>query len=229
MSYILDALKKSEAQRHAGRIPSVAAPQGVLIESPRASRVGVLAWIVVALAVALGAGWWARRYLDRSPGPAAISLPANPSAPAPQSRADDPSPASYESPKGKDAMPRLKLAASLPSHEQPTAAMPETAPKPFVQAPPTPAPAPAPAREVPPTPAPSRAAVVAYSALPPAIRQSLPPLAIGGFAAGDSGANLVMVDDKLVREGDEVAPGIRVEKILTDSAEFSYKGYRFRR
>ena len=40
---------------------------------------------------------------------------------------------------------------------------------------------------------------------------------------------MVMIDDKLVREGDEVAPGIRVERILADGAEFSYKGYRFRR
>ena len=83
MSYILDALKKSEVQRHAGRIPTVAAPHGVLIESPRASRLGLLGWIVVALAVVVGAGWWASRYLDRPVQSVAVSPPASPAAPTP--------------------------------------------------------------------------------------------------------------------------------------------------
>jgi general secretion pathway protein B len=40
---------------------------------------------------------------------------------------------------------------------------------------------------------------------------------------------MAMIDDKLLHEGDEVAPGLRLEKILADGAQFSYKGYRFRR
>lgn len=220
MSYILDALKKSEAQRHAGRIPTVAAAHSVAIESPRASRIGMLAWIAVALAVALGTAWWVHRYLDGRLGPAAAAP-----APRAQYRVDEAAPGSADSSEKREAIPRLKLAASLPPREQAAAAPSgEAAPKPLAQPPP----AAAPLRE-PLAPAPAKAGVVAYSALPPAIRQSLPPLVIGGFAAGDSGATLVMVDDKLVREGDEVAPGIRVDKILTDTAEFSYKGYRFRR
>lgn len=230
MSYILDALKKSEAQRHAGRVPTVAAPHGVQIEPPRASRLGLFVWIAVALALALGAGWWARRYSDRPLSLVAVSTPVDPSAPTlPQAAVDATAPLAAESAKGKEAIPRLKLAVSLPPREQPAPAPSADAPpKAVVQSPSAPASAPVPAREAPP-PTPSRAGVVAYSALPPAIRQGLPPLVIGGFAAGDSGATLVMVDDKLVREGDEVAPGIRVEKILADTAEFSYKGYRFRR
>lgn len=40
---------------------------------------------------------------------------------------------------------------------------------------------------------------------------------------------MVVVNDKLLREGDEAAPGVRVERILSDGVEFSYRGYRFRR
>ncbi len=40
---------------------------------------------------------------------------------------------------------------------------------------------------------------------------------------------MVIVNDKLLREGDEVEPGLRVEKILGDGLVFDYKGYRFKR
>ena len=134
MSYILDALKRSEVQRHAGRIPTVAAPHGVLIESPRASRLGVLAWIVVALAVAVGAGWWARRYLDRPVQSAAVSPPTIPVAPAtPPNRVENgAAQVSAGLTRRNEAIPRLKLAISLPTREQPAAVLSADPAKPAV-------------------------------------------------------------------------------------------------
>lgn len=230
MSYILDALKKSEVQRHAGRIPTVAAPHGVLIESPRASRIGLLGGIVVALAVVVGAGWWwASRFPDRPVQSVAVLPPASPAAPTPpQSRVENSAaPVSAESTKNSQVLPRLKLAISLPPREPPAVGLSGDQAKPAVQPPQTTTP-PAPGRDAA-APATIRSGVVPYADLPLAIRQGMPPLVVGGFAAGDSGGAMVMVDDKLVREGDEVVPGIRVEKILPDSAEFTFKGYRFRR
>jgi general secretion pathway protein B len=228
MSYILDALKKSEAQRHAGRIPTVAAPHGALIESPPPSRLRLLVWSVGVLALVLCAGWWVNRYLDRPVQYAAISPAASPAVPTPlPTRENAAAPMADGSTGGSQAIPRLKLAISLPNREQTVALPSGDVAKPVEQAPKVSA-APLPAREAYP-PGPTRTAVLSYADLPPAIRQSLPPLVVGGFAAGESEGAMVMVDDKLVREGDEVAPGIRVEKILSDSAEFSYKGYRFRR
>ncbi|MBK7662423.1 MAG: general secretion pathway protein GspB [Sterolibacteriaceae bacterium] len=229
MSYILDALKKSEAQRHAGTIPTVVAPHGAPIESPRTGRLGTLGWIVAALAMVLGAAWWARQYLER-PAHDVTASPAAPVAPIPApARAENAAaPGSGESARGGEAIPRLKLAISLPTREQPArepvgesspAATTASAPPPPVTV------APAPAQEA----APPRATLLLYGELPPTIRQALPPLVVGGFAAGDSGGNMAMVDDRLVHEGEELAPGIRVEKILPDRVEFSYKGYRFRR
>ena len=229
MSYILDALKKSEAQRHAGRIPTVVAPQGVQIESVRASRTRLFVWIAIALAIALAAGWWARLFIyhPERDGAASAVVRGAPTTVAP--------PLAPASARSGEAIPRLKLARSLPARETPLAApaaepakpAAQPAVQPVTQAARTPA-APPPAHDAP-APAAARGAVVPYANLPPAIRQSLPPLVVGGFAAGESGGAMVMVDDKLVREGDEVAPGIRVEKILVDGAEFAYKGYRFRR
>lgn len=233
MSYILDALKKSEAQRHAGKIPTVVAPQGVQIEAAHGSRPGLLLWIAVALAIALGAGWWVRQFIYH-PDREGVAPPVDRRTPAADAGSAAPAlpPASAVS---GEAIPRLKLASSLPARE-PAAATPiagsakaagQPTAQPATQAARTPAAAP-PAHDAP-APAPVRGVVVPYANLPPAIRQSLPPLVVGGFAAGESGGTMVMVDDKLVREGDEVAPGIRVEKILVDGAEFAYKGYRFRR
>lgn len=231
MSYILDALKKSEAQRHAGTIPTVVAPHGVLIESPRPGRLRMLGWIAVGLAIALAAAWWARGYLERpaqvvaAPPAAAPAVPM----PAPVRAEDAAAPGPGELAKSGEAIPRLKLAINLPAREQP-AREPAGASVPAVprpSAPPAPATAaPAPTQEAAPLP---RATLLLYGELPPTIRQALPPLVVGGFAAGASGGNMAMVDDRLVREGEEFAPGIRVEKILPDRVEFSYKGYRFRR
>ncbi|MFY9328340.1 MAG: general secretion pathway protein GspB [Georgfuchsia sp.] len=57
----------------------------------------------------------------------------------------------------------------------------------------------------------------------------LPALDIAGYIRNEQGKSLAMINDKLVAEGDEVAPGVRLEKILGDASIFSYKGYRFRR
>ena len=56
----------------------------------------------------------------------------------------------------------------------------------------------------------------------------MPPLKVGGYVDGADGTMLV-VDDRLVREGDEFGPGIRVLKISSDGGVFGFRNYRFRR
>lgn len=59
MSYILDALKRSELQRNATKIPTVAAPLGVLVESAHPGRMQwIVAAVVLAAAIAAGLLWW---------------------------------------------------------------------------------------------------------------------------------------------------------------------------
>jgi general secretion pathway protein B len=78
-------------------------------------------------------------------------------------------------------------------------------------------------------PAPAAAVSAAGTELPSALLQELPALAVAGFIRDEGSSSLVIVNDKLAREGDEVAPGVKLEKIVGDSLVFNYKGYRFKR
>lgn len=88
---------------------------------------------------------------------------------------------------------------------------------------------PAPAVPVSAASAPAAPASASGSELPLALRPELPALAVAGFIRGEGSSSMVIVNDRLVREGDEVAPGVKLEKIAGDSLLFNYKGYRFKR
>jgi general secretion pathway protein B len=65
--------------------------------------------------------------------------------------------------------------------------------------------------------------------MPPAMQRELPALSVAGFIRDEGSSRMVIVNDRLVREGDEVAPGVKLENILNDGLVFNYKGYRFKR
>jgi general secretion pathway protein B len=57
----------------------------------------------------------------------------------------------------------------------------------------------------------------------------LPPLTISGYIHNNQSGNLAMINNKLVHEGEEIYPGLFLIKILENSAILSYKGYVFTR
>lgn len=59
--------------------------------------------------------------------------------------------------------------------------------------------------------------------------RGLPPLNITGYIHNDQSGTVAMINNQLVHEGEEVSPGLRLIKILDNSAIFSYKGYVFTR
>ncbi len=59
--------------------------------------------------------------------------------------------------------------------------------------------------------------------------KDLPALNITGYIHNSESGNLAMINNQLVHEGEEVSPGLRLVKILDDSAIFSYKGFVFSR
>ena len=59
--------------------------------------------------------------------------------------------------------------------------------------------------------------------------QGLPALNISGYVHDEQGSSIAMTNNQLVHEGEEISPGLRLVKILDDSAIFSYKGYVFSR
>jgi general secretion pathway protein B len=65
--------------------------------------------------------------------------------------------------------------------------------------------------------------------LPDAIQREVPKVAFGGYMYSPNAADrLVLVDKTLRHEGEELAPGLLLEKLLPKTAVLNYKGYRFR-
>lgn len=87
----------------------------------------------------------------------------------------------------------------------------------------------APSPTAPSLPPPSPTSTGGTAELPPVLQHELPALSVAGFIRGEGSSSMVIVNDRLVREGDEVAPGVKLEKIINDSLVFSYKGYHFKR
>lgn len=65
--------------------------------------------------------------------------------------------------------------------------------------------------------------------LPDALQHEIPTIAVGGYIYSRNPADrLLLIDKVLRREGEEVAPGLVLEKLLPKSAVMSYKGQRYR-
>ncbi|WP_206047078.1 general secretion pathway protein GspB, partial [Noviherbaspirillum denitrificans] len=66
--------------------------------------------------------------------------------------------------------------------------------------------------------------------LPPAIQHEIPALTVGGYIySGNKGDSSVLVNNRLLHEGEEAAPGLVIEKMTRTGMILSYKGYRYRR
>ena len=65
--------------------------------------------------------------------------------------------------------------------------------------------------------------------LPEPIQRSVPQLAFGGYMYSKNPSDRLLLIDKALRhEGEEVAPGLVLEKLLPRAAVMNYKGYRYR-
>lgn len=92
-------------------------------------------------------------------------------------------------------------------------------------------PAPASARAPVPDTAPgvAEANAPALSELPEAIRREVPQIAVGGYIYSSNPADrLLLIDKVLRREGEEVAPGLVLEKLQPKGAIMNFRGYRYR-
>ena len=185
MSLILEALKKSERQRQVGIAPTLATPP-----MSRKRKRSLLPWLIAAIVIAGGAGWWLSRETVPEPAPVVQTTPA-PAASAPvAARASKPEvpmttvapPPEPSPPAATVAQPSAQqidqlakaVAAAAPDASNPPA--PVTIPRPASASPP-PAPAPTP-QAVPTNPvAPPPAAAVAVSPPAPAPASAAPSAA----------------------------------------------------
>jgi general secretion pathway protein B len=251
MSYILEALKKAQAERQLGNAPTIHAPQAAQLEQPgvAASRKPLFIGLGAgALVVLLGGLFmWQRTPAPVVPAAAPTSTPlASTAAPAAPERAPaTPSLAANAASNTLEvsAPPEPPRPAHVAESYAPTAPSPAAgsragadapastvaarSPAAAPAAPPTPVAA-APRPSAPPAPSPEDSLPYLHQ-LPDNMQREVPRVAFGGYMYSANPADrLLLVDKTLRHEGEEVAPGLVLEKLLPKAAVMNYRGVRYR-
>ena len=237
MSYILDALRKSDQERRRGAAPTLLAGQAMAVapKQPAFLAYGLPAVVLVGAGIVIG---WLRPWQPEQAAPgraepvAAKPLESTPRQPAsaPSEMAPQPGPEQ----RLQDATPPAQAAPALvPTKPQlPARAKPETDGTPREADAAVPRKTAAPER-----PAGTAAAdaarvqtVASMADLPLSVQQELAAMTISFHVySGDSEKRLVGINNRMLREGEHVVPGLKLEQITPDGMIFGYKGYSFRR
>jgi general secretion pathway protein B len=234
VSLILDALRKADAERERGSVPSLHSQPVVPLsaETPPTPKVRPnWLWIAIGVAVGLaGAATWVMFGRD-APHPsaaAANSGPAQPNAsgamPAGPAAPGVPPPAAAVAPIAGAAPPP---AAAAPA-DAPTVAEPALWRQPEERKAARPdAKGDAPVTVIGNVP-PAEAPVYSREQLPPDIRAQLPQFVIGGSMYSPvPAARSLIVNGQLFREKDRLTQDLTLEEIKLKAAVFSFRGYRF--
>ena len=226
MSYILDALRRADAERERGEVPGLQSQQHAMLDDEDAApRSRPLVWVIVALVVALTAAIAWNLFGGEPPrSPVSSSLPAPAVAPvvAPVLPTALPT-----------ASPAVAAAAAIPSNptlsaapvaavepRKPTVRKTATAPATTASASAT---APAGTAR-----AGADSRIVPFAELPDAVRRDLPKLAFGGSSySGSASSRMVILNGQVFHEGDTVAPGLTLRQIKPKAAVLSFKEVRF--
>ena len=212
MSYILDALRKADAQRERDPARGIHA-QPVTLSLPAensapTSRVWLVGVALVAGAALLAAAMW---WLGGGARPVAPALAAA-TAPPLASLATA-VPAVTPPPPATDVLPAAPPApppsAAPPAPETPKVAATVTA--------------------YPPVPAVSASdRLLSLADLPADVQRELPRLAItGGVYSPTPAQRLLIVNGQVLNEGAEAAPGVLLEQIRPKTAVLNFRGYRY--
>lgn len=250
MSYILDALKKSDQQRQRGVTPTLLTAQTMVAEPTRSRLLpaGMLAALLIGAGVVIG---WLRPWQPVPPDavpqpgatrqaapPASLALPG-PSAAMPEptgTPAAEPPPVqtspSVAQPMALSAGAVASRPGVLPAERaEPSARSPAVAAAPRESAmaledkttQPRAADA---ARED----AAREKAAMAMHELPPSIQREIPAVEISFHIYSSlPKERRVMINGEMARQGDFVTPGLSIEQITPDGVILGYKGYRIRR
>jgi general secretion pathway protein B len=266
MSYILEALKKAQAERQLGSAPTIHAPVAAAAPESNAVSKPLVAGVAVGgLLAATGLLLWHQQptaVRDAAPAlkvaavaPSVVDKPV-PAPTQPKAIVEKPVPAvsnGHVALVGQADPPEKPATVGKPATTE--KAVTETAAKAAIAKPAAPEiatvakpPVVPPARSTPvavasnvPTQAPVQPVAAAApppnaddalggaSSLPEAVRRELPKVAFGGYMYSPNPADrLVLVDNILRREGEEVGPGLVLEKLLPKGAVMNYRGYRYR-
>ncbi len=236
MSYILDALKKADAEREQGQVPGLHTPTGHtdLSDGPqlRTPPLWVMGLGALLVLIALGAVWlWPRPVAVIATAPTQPqSLPAGPVAEPEPTPAPALTPAPESRPEASATANRAGNETSRPAPEATPTPPPSRPPRaePAITRPVAPA-APRAPIHVDPAPAPTPSSKVPTLAeLPDEVRRSLPSLSVSGAMYSDSPANrMLLINNRVFHEGDQPVAGLVLEEIRLKSAVFRYRGTRY--
>lgn len=220
MSYILDALKRADAERERGQVPGLhsqtahAPAQGAdtATEHPRRAAPRLMWWASggLALAAALAMGfWWSRGVTTPLANGQRTATAVRP--PLVEPGLTTPAPVTTQPPPVRPSEPAPPILAPQPLPSPPLA--PAT---------PVPVPAAAPKAEVK-----VESKVLPFGSLSAEQRSRLPQLNISGASYSDNPAHrLLIVNGQVLQEGQEIAPGLVLERIGPHEAVLNQRGLR---
>lgn len=238
MSFILDALRKSETARRRSEAPDLftTMPNAAPPAPPRRQ------WPMLAVGgvgvLSLIAALWLFAQRTPAPAPAETSAAAGPSveanAPPPPPPPPEPAPADPAGthPTRDVAAVEPKVGPAVPAARIPTPAEPVVAtPAPPRESPPAPA---TPSPVVEPLPAPPVAAqspgdrIVSIADLDPGMRSQLPPLKLSMHLWNETPSQrFVILDGQRMKEGDAIGEVV-IERITRDGAVLAWRGGRMK-
>ena len=198
MSYILDALRRADAERQQGQLPGL----GSTIDTMQSVAAPPLRWpwwaatAVVLLSAGVGLAWWwpANRTAVAAAPPTVVPVP-RPVEPVAAPPPPAPLPIVVSGPPVAAVMPPV-ASESLSASASASASAPA-------------------------------ARVLPIRELPDAQRRELPPLVVGGSVWSDSApSRFVILDGQVLREGDALAPGLTLERINRKSAVLRWREMR---
>jgi general secretion pathway protein B len=252
MSVILEALRKSEAERRLGQAPDLLAPMPVLrVPAPRSRRPLWIAGTCILVVAMASAWWWMRATSTTPPAPAmkqthpASNGANNPVAGATTSDAQQPSTAIRTSQPPVITLPVANAPVAATPARKPVVAlaMPKLAevPEPPTSAQasgktlvpkladePTAMPSPPAIATATPAPAPAdEPALFPLADLSADERNGLPALKVSMHVyADDPAQRFMIVDGQRVGEGARIAGGVVLVHIRRDGAEIDVRGRR---
>ena len=236
MSYILDALRKSEHERRRGSVPDPLTVQEPLPHEKKKRAVWPFVIMAALLINAVIFGlWFGSRYSQKPPvvqedtsqnihtPQLANNLPQ--SAPAINNEQEHiPQKEALNSGKVSPAILNSKVDAKKQEHlflekERTSVKIQKTSPDSAISEPQ--------AEKAPPPP--DKTKLYTLNELPSSIRQKLPDFSLSVFLYTDEPASrMVRVNGSMMKEGQYLTTGLKLEEIIPDGVIFSYLDYRFR-
>lgn len=71
--------------------------------------------------------------------------------------------------------------------------------------------------------------IAALRELPEHLQRSIPPLSVGGYIySANPAERSILLNNRLVREGEQITSGLTLEKMMPKEAVLNYQGQRFR-